>query len=274
MGNNPKRYSGAVPTQTSDPDAVELAPPAVPFVGRLYTPREIQGRQPGLLIIGGSGGGMPWERARAAAAAGIPSLAVAYFKAPGLPHSLRAIALEYFRAPLEWLSGLPTIDPDRLVVMGISRGSEAALLTGICFPGLVAAVAALVPGNVVLGSWPPGGPAWTLNGQPLPFVSRFGPHSEIPDALIAIESINGPIALVGAGRDRVWPSLAMARALAERREAAGRQHQADLLLEYPLAGHDVGAVVSASDDRAPRDDAWPQLLEFIRAVPARGLCST
>ena len=158
---------------------------------------------------------------RAAATAGVPSVAIAYFKAPGLPGSLKAISLEYFRDALEWLSGLQGVDPNRLVVMGISRGSEAALLTGVHFSGQVAAVVALAPGNVVLGSWPPGGPAWTLNGSPLRFVSRFGPHSQIRDALIPVESIKAPVALVGAGRDQVWPSLAMARALADRRRGRG-----------------------------------------------------
>lgn len=73
-----------VSTESSRPTLVELSPPVAPFVGRLHAPRDLKDSQPGLLIIGGSGGGMPWQRAHAAATAGLPSLAIAYFKAPGL----------------------------------------------------------------------------------------------------------------------------------------------------------------------------------------------
>lgn len=265
--------------EISGPASLELSPPATPFVGRLYVPRELHGVRPGLLVIGGSGGGIPWQRGQAAAMAGIPSLAIAYFKAPGLPDSLRAIPLEYFGGALRWLSGHPAVDPHRVVVLGVSRGSEAAMLAGVHFSELVAAVVAIVPGNVVLGSWPPGGPAWTLNGEALPFVSRFGPDCLVPEAFIPIERIKGPVALVGAGRDQVWPSLAMARALAERRKAGGGSHPYDLLLEYPSANHDVGAFVPAAgaiatpagaDRMTPPDDAGARLLRFIRAVPLPG----
>ena len=254
--------------------------PLPPFVGRLYAPREVQERRPGLLIIGGSGGGMPWERARAAATAGVPSVAIAYFKAPGLPGSLKAISLEYFRDALEWLSGLQGVDPNRLVVMGISRGSEAALLTGVHFSGQVAAVVALAPGNVVLGSWPPGGPAWTLNGSPLRFVrvSDLTPRSEMRSSPSRASRPRSHSSVPGATKSGLrWQWRALLRTGVG---AAGRQHQDDLLLEYTLAGHDVGAVAPGgggtaapsrtSEDNPRTDDAWPRLLQFIRAVPSRG----
>ena len=40
------------------------------------------------------------------------------------------------------------MDPRRLVVDGVSRGSEAALLLGLRYPKLIGGVVALVPGNV------------------------------------------------------------------------------------------------------------------------------
>jgi len=62
-----------------------------------------------------------------------------------------------------------------LTVLGMSRGSEAAMLTAIHSGIRVQGVVATVPGNVVAGSWPPGGPAWLLDGRPLPFADHSGP---------------------------------------------------------------------------------------------------
>jgi len=83
-----------------------------------------------VLVMGGSGGSEPSYVGEALARAGIGALSVAYFGRPGLPGQLRDIALEYFLAALRVLQerlapGVP------LVVLGMSRGSEAALLTAI-----------------------------------------------------------------------------------------------------------------------------------------------
>ena len=83
------------------------------------------------------------------AARGYPSLALAYFKAPGLPQTLRDIPLEYFTSALEVLRAQPGVDPDHVLVAGDSRGGEAALLLGAHFPQLVNGVIAGVPSSVV-----------------------------------------------------------------------------------------------------------------------------
>jgi hypothetical protein len=128
------------------------------------------------------------------------------------------------------------------MAVGVSREGEAALLSGVLFGDLVAGVVASVPGNVVLCSWPPGAPAWLRDGSPLPYVTRFGPHAEDPKALIPVERIRGPILLVSAGADRMWPSAAMARAISNRPDALGHnwEHRA---LEYPEATHSLGYLI-------------------------------
>ena len=72
--------------------------------------------------------------ARMLAAHGYPALAVAYFGVPGLPQNLSAILLEYFERALGWLAAQPGVDPARLVVLGGSRGSEAAELLAVHDP--------------------------------------------------------------------------------------------------------------------------------------------
>jgi dienelactone hydrolase len=246
--------------------------PGAPVHGTLCMPA---GASAGVLLIGGSGGSEPSYAGEALARAGIGALSVAYFGRPGLPGQLRDIALEYFLAGLRVLE--ESLAPGApLVVLGMSRGSEAAMLTAIHSGGSVDAVVAAVPGNVVAGSWPPGGPAWLLEGRALPYVTVSGPESEDPAAFIPVELIPGPMLLVAAGADRVWPSAAMARALSRRLREHGDLH-GHAVLEYPDAGHSLGYLIprlppgllppdlaDQPADQAARTDAWPQVVDFIR----------
>lgn len=253
-----------------------LRRPAAPVHGTLFLPAAASAPA-AVLLIGGSGGSEPSYGGEALAREGIAALSVAYFGQPGLPGQLRGISLEYFFSALRVLRealgpGVP------LAVLGMSRGSEAALLTAIHSGIGVGAVVATVPGNVVAGGWPPGGPAWLLDVRPLPYVDHSGPRCEDPAALIPVELVPCPILLVAAGADRVWPSAAMARALSRRLRERGDAH-GHTVLEYPDAGHSLGYLVprlpsgllpadldDEPADRAARADAWPKVVEFIRRV--------
>lgn len=200
---------------------------------------------------------------------------MAYFARPGLPDRLRGIRLEYFISALEILQhALPSSAPP--VVLGMSRGSEAALLTAIHAPAHVRAVVATVPGNVVAGSLPPGGPAWLLDGQPLPCTDHSGPDCENASALIPVELVPGPVLLIAAGADQVWPSASMARALSRRLHEHGDPH-GHTVLEYPQASHSLGylipdlptgllpqGITDTTADKTARADAWPKAVTFIR----------
>jgi hypothetical protein len=145
-----------------------LRPAKGGIYGNLYLPKHTAGRRPAMLVFSGSGGGLTTSMAAALLAAhGYPSLALAYFKAPGLPQSLHNIPLEYFTKALKELRAQPGVDPDDVLVAGVSRGGEAALLLGAHFPELVNGVVAGVPSSVVHPGWPDATrPAWTLGGRP------------------------------------------------------------------------------------------------------------
>lgn len=248
--------------------ARELRQPDAPVHGTLFQPA---GAPPcGVLAIGGSGGSEPSYLGAALAAQGIAALSVAYFARPGLPGELRDIPLEYFFAALDLLrAGLPPEVP--AAVLGMSRGSEAAVLTAVHHGG--DAVLLTVPGDVVAGSFPAeGGAAWLLDGAPVPFAP--GPRSALP-----VERVAGPVFLAGAGADRVWPSAAMAGALAARLRERGHPY-GHVLAVYPEAGHTLGYLVpelpaglvppglaDGPAERAARADAFGRAVEFLRQLP-------
>lgn len=56
------------------------------------------------------------------AARGYPTLALAYFKEPGLPPLMRDIPLEYFVTALTLLGRQDGVDSSKLVIAGASGG--------------------------------------------------------------------------------------------------------------------------------------------------------
>jgi dienelactone hydrolase len=215
------------------------------FAGQLWQPAPGTARKPAVLLFGGSEGGIRGQLiAGLLASHGHPALNIAYFNAPGLQPTLSSVPLEYFTTALKWFGGQPNVDPHHVFVLGTSRGSEAALLLGAHFPDLVAGVIASVPSNVALCSPTCDGPAWTLNGQPLPYTSQFNnpaPTDE-PAAVIPVERVRGPILLICGGSDQVWHSCNYAKAIVDRLNA-NHTTQPHRLLSYASAGHGVGTLV-------------------------------
>jgi dienelactone hydrolase len=225
----------------------ELRPASGGIYGNVYLPKDTAGRRPAVLVFGGSDGGLTTSFAAALLAAhGYPSLALAYFKAPGLPEDLNNIPLEYFTRALRVLRAQPGVDPRHVLVSGVSRGSEAALLLGAYFPQLVNGVFAGVPSSVVNPGWPDTSqPAWTLGGRSLPAVSpsEFGQPNPPgkPETVIPVERIRGPILLTCGELDRVWPSCRYVDAITARLRA--RQFAYPVIdLRYRDAGHHVGGL--------------------------------
>jgi dienelactone hydrolase len=250
--------------------------PADTFYGDYFSPADVSTRKPGVLIFGGSEGGLSGTtEAAQLASLGYPALAVAYFAEPGLPANLLDVPLEYFVGALTWLSQEPGVDPAHLIVYGVSRGSEAALLLGADFPNIVHGVVALVPSAWVNCSFPNcNGAAWTVKGRPIPF---DGPASG-EEALIPVTKIQGPIFIDCGDDDAVWTSCQYSnRIKAELATGFPYQHP---ILEFPDAGHGIGSIVPylsysepfalqgriQSSNQLARESAWPQLLTFLAGV--------
>jgi dienelactone hydrolase len=242
--------------------------------GEYYAAAGQATRAPAVLIFGGSEGGLTVGlRAELLAAHGFPTLAIAYFREPGLPETLAYVPLEYFRRALEWLAAQPQVDTQRMAVIGISRGGEAAQLLGVHYPNLVDAVVAASSSNTVVCGYPDcSKPAWTLGGEPIPNGGAEVPEPE-GEHVIPDEQIRGPIFLVCGGADEIWLSCGYARATDTRLHRLGHPYP-DELHVYPKAGHFVGGLMpglpvaprfpyfDAPTERA-RQDLWPKLLTFL-----------
>jgi len=249
------------------------------FIGS-YFARAGAARSPAVLVLGGSEGGLATESLAAAlAAAGYPSLAVAYFDEPGLPRTLSRIPLEYFERALTWLAARPEVDPRGVAVLGISRGSEAALLLGLHDAAQVHAVIASVPSDAANCSYPTcSGPAWMLHGRAVPYTHEWDDPfpTDNRNALFRVEQIPAPILLVCGGNDQRWVSCQYSAEMMARLRAHHDPYPHALLREA-FAGHDVGSLMpdepqfdgttptAVADERA-REAVWPRVLSFLAAL--------
>lgn len=253
------------------------------FVGEFWHPANTTASRPAVLVLGGSEGGLPGALLPALLASnGYPALGVAYFAEPGLPQTLSRVPLEYFAKALRWLARQPSVDPARIAVLGVSRGSEAAQLLGAYYPTLVHAVIASVPSNAAICSYPGcTGPAWTLHGQALPYTSEISNPSptDNPAAVIPDQRIQGPVFLDCGEADQTWTSCPYAQAILSLLDVH-HDKWAHVLYAYPGAGHPVGtlvpyepysaAVVAGDPDYATDQQAlallWPHLLTFLAGL--------
>lgn len=208
--------------------------------GVLFVPAG-SGPFPGVLVVGGSEGGVPRRRAAWLASRGFAAFALAYFRYENLPQQLEAIPLEYFGQALVWMRKRPEIQPNKLAVMGVSRGGELALQLGSMYPA-IKTVVAYVPANArhracCGGNMVPW--AWTWQGSALAYAERKEGSTEDLLAMIMVEHTSGPILLIAGEQDHVWDSAPMAEAIVSRLKRAHFAYAVENLM-YPHAGHIAG----------------------------------
>lgn len=206
----------------------------------------------GALVLAGSSGRVDDSRAELLARHGAIAESIQWFGAPGQHDGPWEIPIELFVSRVEELAK----ECDRVIVLGTSFGSEAALITGANSP-LVSAVVAFAPSDVVWAGTTPEGRMtshWTLGGEPLPYVPviegweperqppAFVDHyrlcrarhaTHVDAAAIEVERIPEVVAVAG-GDDQVWPAVLHAEAIAARRRRYGL---ATCVITDPEAGH-------------------------------------
>jgi dienelactone hydrolase len=247
--------------------------------GRFFRPAT-GGPVPGVLVLGGSDGGLaPYATREAALLArhGFAALALAYFYMGSLPERLEGIPLEYFGGAIRWLKDQPSVRGDRLGVVGASRGGELALLLGAHYPDLQAVVSYGGSGLVFPSPTRPE-PAWTFHGKPLPWIPNpFNILQAKPEqferAEIPVERTNGPVLLISGDADQVWPSTQLSQVAMDRLERYERPYH-DEFRHYPDAGHGIqppylptpGTYYFGGDlegNAAANEDSWRRVLSML-----------
>jgi acetyl esterase/lipase len=215
----------------------------------------------GVLVLLGSSGRMDVDRAHLLAQHGAHALALRWFGGNDQSPGVCEIPLETF---VRALDRLQEEDVERLAVIGLSKGAEAAMLLA-CIDDRPSLTVAMSPTSVVWanvgagvdGRVTPYRSSWTWHGEPLPYVSydeswtpqetdgpiayrslyeqslRLDPDAS-EAAAIPVEQADSELVLVAGHEDALWPSVDFAQALAARRVAQGKQVE---LILHEHAGH-------------------------------------
>lgn len=224
-----------------------------------------------VLVLHGSDGTLD-TTARVAeklASKGHVALALQYFAGPGLPPDLVEVPLDYVVRGIEFLA--ERSGSARVALMGISKGGELALLLA-SRSAQVAAVVAIVPSShvwqgVSRSGRPPRKSSWTEGGKPVPFARYRRPSpgfllqlmlrrpltmralyalpEDESEAAIPVERIQGPILLVSATNDKLWPSTTFCELVETRLKERGFGYECRHL-RCEGAGHSIGLLDSDS----------------------------
>lgn len=283
----------ALTFMTAAATAGQVPPPALPGKFGQVDARFYLGkgeRQPLLVGFGGAEGGNAWAsdhwkaQRQAFLDQGYAFLALGYFGGKNTPAHLDRISLDALHDAIASAAARPEVEGRCIALIGGSRGAELALLLASHYPD-IKAVVGLVPGSAVF----PGESArldtsgFMLHGKPLPFLPV--PRSAVPDlmahnlyaafdkmlanegafaaAAIAVENINGPVLLMSATQDELWPSTRMSVQMMQRltrnnfpyvhvHEAIPGPHAAPLAHFADVEGFLAAQVMAQRDAGCPR----------------------
>ncbi|ANA78740.1 acyl-CoA thioesterase/bile acid-CoA:amino acid N-acyltransferase family protein [Paenibacillus glucanolyticus] len=295
----------AVTRHWTSNDTVKQTVREAGLIGNFFYNKDLKPR-PGIIVVGGSEGGMNEKTAALLASHGFSVFALAYFGVENLQKQLRDIPLEYVESAIKWLQKRSEVQAGGFGIHGTSRGSELALWSAALFPEITAVVslngsAVSFSGIVPWSNDPTLPPAWTYQGQPLPYlqpdnpvqlaneckemwISQKGnPFRKWHDGLsanidwleratIPLEKINGEVLMISGSADESWDSAALSeqglRRKTQNDPAAISKH-----LIYDGAGHYIGIpyLRAISPDPGTKQqlaeasvDSWKKTIEFFK----------
>ena len=213
--------SGYISTQAADVQYKVIQIQENSLTAYLYVPEATQPK-PAVIVLGGSSGRLNLDYSRLLASHGIVAMSLRYFNGEQLPQTLDEVPVETVVRGIDYLQTMNSVDASKIGILGVSRGSELAFL-GASIDRRIQAVVGIVPSSV---AWQgqTGPTAWTYKDKPIPGLA-FSRSSDIPilqrashalerledrkPAFFEFEKINGPILLISANKDHIWPSEAM-----------------------------------------------------------------
>ena len=199
--------------------------------------------QPLIVGIGGSEGGIAWtshywEKTRNQfIEKGYAFLAIGYFGAKGTPDTLNKIAIEDVYNAIQAAAKNKYINPNKIAIIGGSRGADLALLLGSYYKNIKCVVSivgsnAVFPGHTTHFSTS----CWTYQKEELPFVpvneeavpflmkrdlrgtfeTMLKDSAAVEKAAIKVENMKGSILFLSATQDEICPSTQMAEKMVAR----------------------------------------------------------
>lgn len=210
-----------------------------------------------ITLHGSSGGYLPDDLLRPLVQKGYDVVNLSYFGSKGLPERIELIPIEYIKGAVDHYR---QIYPKRkIVLLGVSRGAELALLYGSYFKN-INGIIAYSPSSIVLpesiyNSDPSSyQSSWTYQGKPIPFApikplpSKGGTvvfkeyietllqeKSNPNNYTIKAENILCPVLLLSGEDDQIWPSVKMGKDIEQK---LGRSRTKTVFHDiYPNVGH-------------------------------------
>jgi len=254
----------------------------------------------GIIILNGSGGKKWTSMAQRLAHHGYSVLALSYFNRGTdngiVPDSLEMVPLEYFDAPKAWLKKQIETSNDGVILIGLSKGAELALVLS-AHDSDYSGVIGLSPSTVVWAGIPKkmstimsAPSSWSYKGQGLPFVpyvtmsnllktglkdktsdrhiASIAAYDNIESALIKVEKIKSPILVLSGGRDDMWPANEMATNICVRanlnKKVANCTH-----FNYENASHLLGLTSQFNQNVSLSGGAslaFSEMLNFLNKV--------
>lgn len=256
-------------------ERTELDPETDGVGGVRYTPAS-EGPHPGVLALHGSGGDPLGRKGRALAAEGYVVLALEYVGGPSpVPETFAEVPVSYAGDALDYLHAREGVTDGDLGVVGVSRGTELAMLVAAERDDVGVVVAYAPSAYTWFGDGDGDGPppaAWAVDGEALPVLPHPGPGAEpvetdqgvrfrpmfeafveeapegaLREARLPVEDVAADVVLVSGGDDGVWPAGGMADtivdAMADAPGMATHHH-------FPDAGHGIFVPYHPTAERA------------------------
>jgi len=254
----------------------------------------------GIIILNGSGGTKWTSMAQRLAHHGHSVLALSYFNRGThngiVPDSLEMIPLEYFDAPKAWLKKQKETSNDGIILIGLSKGAELALVLSE-HDSDYSAVIGLSPSTVVWAGIPKkmstimsAPSSWSYKGKGLPFVpyvtmsnllktglkdktsdrhiASIAAYDNVEKALIKVEQIDSPILVISGGRDDMWPANEMAANICKRANL-NKKIENCTHVNYENASHVLGLTSQFDNNNSLSGDAdlaFNEMLTFLNKV--------
>lgn len=241
------------------------------LVGTFFSAQDKKPR-PGIIVLGGSEGGIYEFPAALLASHGFNVLALGYWGVEHLPKRLVEIPLEYIHSAVKWMGMCKEVSEGWLGIHGTSKGGELALLSASHFHD-IKAVVSLHGSSISMSGIVPWTtdeylpPSWIFEGKAVPYATstnsvevsmecqRLLRLGENPlqkwysfllsdpmiteKAIIPLEKIKGSILMISGDSDAIYNSVAInelgINRLKEKNFPFSYEH-----LVYKGAGHEAG----------------------------------